>query len=201
MNIRLIKRLIFLAPVTICNQNLFAQVQSNATINIRLGLLNYDIGAEVKLSPKQSLYPYFGFGHSLVFNNEKYYFKTIPSSEPWFNFGFFALHAGLEYRFYFYDNKEKISKVSKQNNGLFIGFKSKYNFGQFEKDEARYYYDDNLKLGAGLGYQGAIGKKERLDYELVCYPGIIANRDFSYITANLFFGAKFVIPIWRTPSI
>lgn len=179
-----------------CTETLLAQ-QRSVLVNLRAGLLNYDMGAEVKLGNKHSIYPFAGFGHTIVYYSERHFLHDRPEADPWWNFGYMSLHVGLEYRFY----PMSITDAERGylNKGFFAGIKFKYNLPQnFTPDKDKYSYDANLKIGAGVGYQDKIGKNGNVGYELIAYPGVIINNDFSYAEINSFCGIKLLFPLFKT---
>lgn len=166
-------------------------------VNLRAGLLNYDIGAELKLGNKHSLYPFAGFGHTLIYYSERHFLHERPETDLWLNFGYMSPHVGLEYRFY--PMKMSNAEHGPLNKGFFAGIKFKYNLPQsfrFEKD--KYSYDASLKIGAGVGYQDKIGKKGNWGYELIAYPGVVINNDFTYAEINSFGSIKLLFPLFKT---
>lgn len=158
----------------------YSQEKNVVQVKLRTSLLNNDIGAEIKLHPKHSIYPYFGFGHTIMIYKDGMFLYTKDERRNIANVGYYTLNYGLEYRFYLYENESK-------SNGLFFGIKSKYSIGQNNlKSKKEYNYASNLKLGSGIGFQSLFSKSGRLGIETVAYPGLIFNKDFSYYEFNTF---------------
>lgn len=179
-----------------CSEMLYAQPRS-AVVNLRAGLLNYDIGAAVKLGNKHSIYPFVGFGHTLIYYSERHFLHFRPESDLWLNFGYMSPHIGLEYRFY--PIRVSDAAQGRLNKGFFAGIKFKYNLPQhLNLDKDKYSYDATLKIGAGMGYEDKIGNKGNFGYELIAYPGVIINSDFTYAEINSFASIKLLFPLFKT---
>lgn len=177
--------------------NLHAQKQGNVLAGLRLGLLNYDIGAEIKVGSKHSIYPSVGFGHTLVYFNDRYFIYARPDDDIWLNFGYMSMTLGMEYRYY--PSGASPAKAGPLNKGFFTGIKMKYTLQQgLLLDRGRYNFQPNLKIGTGIGYQDKMGKNGNWGYELIAYPGIIINNDFTYVEFNSFCSIKLLIPLYRS---